>query len=307
MRRFASVNAWIIGKPGQQMIVDTGMPGAETALLWEQAEQAGEVAGVEAVVCTHMHRDHAGQVPRLMQKHDGARLFMTREEHCRLIHQSATKAEKSASNLQAFLVKLGIDARTAAKAQPIDYSALSPFPEAFEPLEDGTVLTYGGTRWRVMLGGGHSARAVCLRAENNSLFIAGDQILAGGGPHISVWAGAPEADPLADYLAFLDRLVGQPETMLVLPGHGAPFLGLSAQAALLRQGHKRRLDRLLAQMEGAMTCLEMVPLTFSERVSHHFSDLVPGMTLSLANHLWHAGRLRRHIDDAGAYRFEKVS
>ncbi|MFC3704240.1 MBL fold metallo-hydrolase [Devosia honganensis] len=306
MHRFAPVNAWILGEKGTQLIVDTGMPGAETAALWAQSETAGEVAGVEAILCTHMHRDHAGQVPALMRRH-GVPLLMTRQEHDRLSRTIGTAPEAGRAGLQAFRRRLGIASAVAATASPIDYSALDPFPQDFTPLEAGMELRLGGMDWQVVLGGGHSVRAACLLAADRSLFLAGDQVLAGAGPHISVWADAPEADPLADYLVFLEGLLVLPDSLLVLPGHGAPFRGLGAQAEALRRRHEQRLGRLHAGLAGAKSPLEMVGLVFSEQAGRRFAELLPGMALGLANHLWHRGRLRRHVDDEGVFRFETIS
>lgn len=306
MRRFASVNGWIVGTPGRQFILDTGMYGEETDSRWRAAETSGDIAGVEAIVVTHMHRDHTGQVAALLERHD-APLFMSAEEHRRLVAASSATEAESRDRLVGFLLSLGVDAATAHATVPLDYSMLEPFPSDFVPLEDGMALSLAGRNWRVLLGGGHSPLAACLVAEDESLFFSGDQILPGPGPHITVWSHAPEADPLADYFAFLDRLTALSDTMLVLPGHGAPFTGLPAHTAKLRKSHEERLDRLAAGMSGAMTCMEMASLVFSERAAQRFADLLPGMTLSLANHLWHRGTLRRHRDDHGAYRFERVS
>jgi len=305
MRRFASVNGWVIGAPGRQAIIDTGMPGAETAALWQRCEADGRIAGVEAVICTHMHRDHAGQAPGLVARH-GARLFMSAEEHAGLTAVSAAAPAESRAKLGTFLHRLGVSAALIAAAEPIDYTMLAPFPAQFTPLEDDMALELGGENWTVLLGGGHSPRAACLLSADEKFLLAGDQVLPGSGPHVTVWAETPEADPLSAYFAFLARLTRLPDSLTVLPGHGAPFTGLAGHAANLDQNHRRRLGRVLAGLEGARSCAEMARLAFSERAAERFGDLLPGMTLALANHLWQAGRLRRHIDDAGVYRFEKI-
>lgn len=305
MRRFAAVNAWIVGLPGRQAVIDTGMFGAETLALWHQAEASEEVGGVQAILATHMHRDHTGQVAYLHDRF-GAPLYMSREEHHSLSAASASSAAERKGQMQDYLRAVGADGIAIAAAKPIDYSALEPFPEDFVPLEDGMALSLGGKDWRVLLGGGHSPRAACLLSDDETVFVSGDQILPGAGPHISVRINAPEADPMADYFAFLDRLADIPDTTLVLPGHGAPFVGLAEQAETLRKAHRDRLNSLARQVSGSMTCVEMAPLVFSERAANHFADLLPGMVLSLANHLWYTGTFRRHIDDAGAYRFEVV-
>ena len=306
MRRFTAVNGWVIGAPGRQAIVDTGMPGDETLALWVRGEAEGLIAGVEAVICTHMHRDHSGQAKALMTCHR-APLFMGALEHARLLAASMTTPEQGRARLRQFFHLLGLPAALIATAEPIDYTMLAPFPAQFTSLTDDMTLELGGEKWRVLLGGGHSPMAACLLSAQETYLLAGDQILPGSGPHITVGAVAPEADPLTAYFSFLDRLKGLPDSLLVLPGHGAPFTGLAGHVANLEQNHRRRLGRVLAGLEGAQSCAEMARLAFSERAAERFGDLLPGMTLALANHLWQAGQLRRHVDDAGVYRFERIS
>ena len=286
MRRFASVNAWIVGPMGRQFIIDTGMCGADTEQIWRRAEESGELGGVEAILVTHMHRDHAGQVRHLQQRF-GAKLLMSAREHAGALAASMAIRDENRLQLCDFLLALGMDGQAADAIAPIDYSMLAPFPLDFIALQDDGCLSLAGRNWRVMLGGGHSAAAACLMAEDKSLFFSGDQVLAGAGAHIAVWQAAPEADPLADYFTFLDRLAPLPDEMLVLPGHGLPFRGLAAQARSLRRQHEDRLAKLANGIFGAMSCVEMAPLVFSDRAIRRFAELIPAMTLSLANHLWH--------------------
>lgn len=305
MRRFTSVNAWILGQPGEQVIVDTGMPGEDTAGLWSRAEVAGEIAGVSALVCTHMHRDHSGQAGELTRCHD-APLFMTRPEYDRLVEESERPIALSRLRLRQFLQSLGLPPATVEDHSPIDYTMLHPAPSLHTALVEGMVLSVGDTEWEVLIGGGHSTAAASLFDARRSLLLSGDQLLPGLGPHVTVWSGAPDANPLADYFVYLDRVARLPEQTLALPGHGAPIPDAPAHAAMLRGTHEGRLERLLAGLTGAMSCAEIAPLAFSERAARRFSDLLPGMTLSLANYLWQAGHLRRHVDDGGVYRFEAV-
>ncbi|MHA6692236.1 MBL fold metallo-hydrolase [Devosia sp. A449] len=305
MQRFASVNAWILGEPGDQGIVDTGMPGAATEALWQKAEAEGRLSGVSTLVCTHMHRDHTGQASALLARY-GVPLFMSAPEHAHISTASSARADLRRASLQAFLKLVGVGTAARESVEPIDYSMLAPFPQAFTALDDGDVLRFGGKDWRVIIGGGHSSAGVCLAALDGSLFAAGDQILPGAGPHITVWSEMPEADPLGAYFAFLGRLSPLPDTMLVLPGHGAPFTGLAAHAARLRQTHEARLEEVLSGIKVAMSVMQIAEFAFSPRAARRFSDLLPGMTLSLANYLWHRNKLRRHLDDDGVLRFEKA-
>lgn len=303
MGKFVSVNAWIVGPPGRQSIVDTGSPGPATAAIWGEAEAAGEVAGVSSIVCTHMHIDHTGQVPGLMQRH-GASLHMTAREFEHLATQSVTTREDSRANLRLHRKRLGMDAASVGSAEPVDYTVLAPLPAECSPLLDGAMIPLGDTEWRVRLAGGHSRQAAVLLAADDTMMLAGDQLLHGAGPHISAGLSDFEADPLQEFLEFLDGLLELPDTMVVLPGHGAPFANIAQHAAALRQGHEKRLALIMAGIHGAMSCAQMVPLVFSKRAEGRFGDLLPDMTMALANHLWRKGSLRRSVDDEGVYRFE---
>jgi len=249
-----------------------------------------------------MHRDHAGQIPGLVERY-GAPLFMTTEEHGKVVVASEASLEQRQGNLSAFLVQQGVPASEAQVIVPPDYSVLAPFPRDFHALEDGMELSLAGGDWRVMTGGGHSTKAACLMSRDGRLMLAGDQVLAGAGPHITVGLDEPEADLLSTYFAFLDRLSVLPGTTMVLPGHGAAFGDVAAHALALRKAHQRRLARLMSRLVGAMSCAEMAPLVFAPKTLRHFGYLVPGMVLSLANHLWHRGELVRHQDDDGVWRF----
>ena len=299
-----SVNGWILGAKGKQMIVDGGVPGAQAAALWAAAESAGIVGGVEAIVCTHMHRDHSGQIPALVVRHR-APLFMTPEEHGKIVAASDASLERRQSNLTEFLVRSGVPADRARQIAPPDYSVLAPFPRDYQPLHDGMIIPLAGLEWRILTGGGHSSKAACLISTDGRFMLAGDQVLGGAGPHITVGLDEPEADLLSEYFAFLDRLAELPDTMAVLPGHGAAFTGVAAHARALRRTHEKRLARLTSGMNGAMSCADMAPLVFAPKTIRHFGYLVPGMVLSLANHLWHRGAMTRDQGHDGVWRFAR--
>lgn len=305
MPRFGSVNAWLIGDKTHQLILDTGMPGEPTRQVWAHAQSQGLLGNVTDIVCTHMHRDHTGQAPALMAQF-GARLHMSEDEHAHVSWASSAPFEQRTASSRKFLALLGYDAAAQAKAIPIDYAMLAPFPTQFNVLHDEQGLEFAGQDWTVIIGGGHSSAGVSLLAADHSQFLSGDQMLPGAGPHITVWSETPEADPLGAYFAYLDRLAAIPESCLVLPGHGAPFTGLAQQAQKLRTAHENRLASFTEHLTEASSIRAISERIFSPRAAARFSDLVPGMTLSLANYLWRRGTLSRRLDDHGVLLFERV-
>lgn len=301
-KAYGPVNAWILGRRGNQAIVDTGMPGQETADLWQKAEADGLVAGVRAVLCTHMHIDHVGQAGPLTRRF-GAPLLMSQGEHDDLLTLSGSSAAERAHALEEFLHRAGFS-DSEPFGPPVDYGVLGTLPTDYICLQEGAEIELGGISFEVMLGGGHSLAPVCLLSRQESLFIAGDQILAGLGPQLALQPEWPERDPLGDYFAFLDSLSGLPDDLVVLPGHGAPFTGLPAQIARIRDSHVKRLARLVEGMDRPSTCAQMALLAFPSRSGQRLASRLPFLIAAMANHLFYRGILDRHIDDLGTYRFE---
>src|SRR5262249_15117996 len=97
-------------------------------------------------------------------------------------------------------------ARSSPTARAINAPARPPGRAAYRRLQEGTVLTIGGREWRVLIGEGHAPEHACLYCAEAGILIAGDQILPKISPNISVQAHEPDGDPLARYLASLQRL-----------------------------------------------------------------------------------------------------
>src|SRR5690606_5240720 len=118
-------------------------------------------------------------------------------------------------------------------------------PESYQRLEDGAELTLGGQRWQVITTGGHSPEHACLYCPALKLLISGDQVLPKISSNVSVFATEPQANPLREWYASLDKLERLvPADVLVLPSHNEPFHGLHERLASLRAGQDRALERL---------------------------------------------------------------
>jgi glyoxylase-like metal-dependent hydrolase (beta-lactamase superfamily II) len=90
---------------------------------------------------------------------------------------------------------------------------------------------------------GHGAGQVCIRLHD--LLFSADHVIGDISPHM-----APErlslTTGLAHYLASLKALAAwAPDVRLTLPGHNDPIVDLSARIADIRQGHAKRLERVL--------------------------------------------------------------
>jgi len=124
--------------------------------------------------------------------------------------------------------------------------------------------------------------------------------------NISVFAATPDADPLAWFLASLDRLRALPEDTLVLPSHGLPFRGLHARIAQLEAHHADRCDELLAACATPKTAAELIPVLFPRPITDaHQVMFAMGEAIAHLNYLRQAGRLKRIVDHA-VIRFTKT-
>ncbi|KKB09310.1 MBL fold metallo-hydrolase [Devosia chinhatensis] len=281
MPAFGGVNALILGPPGNRAIVDTGMPGAETATIWQSVLSDTAFGPVNGLVATHAHIDHIGQVGFLTRQ-TGAPLIMSKAEHDNLAHLVSLSLEERQALATAFQDRGGFPLE--GRALPTDYSVLAPFPRPARLLEDGNTITLGGIAWTVLLGGGHSRAPICLLSLERKILLAGDQLLMGSGPQVPVQAERPDDNPLGDYFSFLDRLDGLPDDLTVLPGHGEPIRDFKRQVERIRSGHRQRLKLLRERMSGTLTSAEIADLVFANP-SRRLRARLPYLTAAMTNYL----------------------
>ena len=89
--------------------------------------------------------------------------------------------------------------------------------------------------------GPHRGSPVLVRPADGVL-LSGDHVLPTITPHINGISRQP--DPLAQFLASLERVGALTGVRLVLPAHGHPFTDLAGRAATIQQHHEDRLERL---------------------------------------------------------------
>jgi glyoxylase-like metal-dependent hydrolase (beta-lactamase superfamily II) len=125
--------------------------------------------------------------------------------------------------------------------------------------------------------------------------------------NVSVHAAEPEADPLAAFLASIDKLRALPPDTLVLPSHGKPFRGLHARIDQLQQHHADRLAEVMdaCTME-PRTAADLLPVLFRRPLDVHQTTFAMGESIAHLNALWHEGRLQRQRDQ-GVYRFSPTA
>lgn len=299
------INLYLLAAGDGWVAVDTGPATAQVISLWESLF-AGPLAGarIAGVVCTHFHADHSG-LARMLCERDGAPLLMTEQEYFWRRGWPGAIDPMPAEHA-AFYREHGYPAQLLPEANAF-FSVLSwmqPLPQGFRRLREDEPLPHADDEWRVAIGRGHSPEHAMLHCGRRGVLISGDQLLPQISTNISVTAVDPDNEPLADWLASLDRLLAIPDDTLVLPAHGLPFRGVRARVAQLRSHHARVLQQArqaCAQRE--CSAWEVSQALFPGPLAGIAHMLALGEALAHLQHLVRAGELASAIDPSGVRRF----
>jgi glyoxylase-like metal-dependent hydrolase (beta-lactamase superfamily II) len=309
------INLWAIEDGNSWAVVDTGMRTDQTLVAWRQLLSKGtDGRRVGRVFATHMHPDHVGMAGWLTRKFDCA-LWMTRTEYlnCRVL--AADTGREAPAEAIRFYRRAGW-----GDAAIEDYRArfgkfgqfIHALPDSYRRIRDGETLRIGEHDWRVVVGTGHSPEHACLYGPELRLLISGDQVLPRISSNVSVHPTEPEADPLSDWLASIEKLKAEvPDDVLVLPAHNEPFRGLHARLDHLAQGHHRSLARLLKTLDQPKRVIDVFGALFARAVDPAEGSmqlgLASGESIASLNYLVNRGEVRREIDAGGVAWYRRVA
>jgi glyoxylase-like metal-dependent hydrolase (beta-lactamase superfamily II) len=302
------VNVWLLEDGAGWMLVDAGVADERTRERWRDL-LSGSLADrpIARLIATHFHPDHLGLAGWLCVE-TGAELLAS---HTEWLNGRLLALDTSAGFVEAgraFDRQAGLDeevvAERAARGNLYRRRVSEP-PAQFRRLRDGDRLRIGGREWRVLAGHGHAPEMICLFSAEMNLLIAADQILPKISPVVGVWPAEPEANPLADFLATLERFRALPDDCLVLPSHGRPFRGLHIRIEQLIAHHAERLEATLAACAHPVTVVEVIPHLFHRELDTHQLQFALGESLAHLNYLLAEGGLRRVLDDDGRPRYAR--
>jgi glyoxylase-like metal-dependent hydrolase (beta-lactamase superfamily II) len=295
------INLWSLEDEGGVALVDCGLDIAPARAAWE-ALFAGPLAGrtVTRVICTHFHPDHLGLAGWLTGRF-GVRLWMTRGEWLFARMLTTDVREQPPAEAFAYWRAAGwSEERIAAEAEKgwgRFASVVSPVPVAMVRMQDGDRIEIGRRTWRVVTGSGHSPEHACLVDDAGKLMIAGDQVLPRITSNVSLSLSEPEADPLGEWLASIEKLKNLPDDLLVLPSHGEPFTGLHARLDALAEGHRGRLDALHEHLAAPRRALDCFSILFGRQIEDGSLGLATGEAMAHLRWLEVAGRAVREVRD----------
>lgn len=303
------INLWPLADGDGWTIVDCGFGSDLTRELW-LAIFARHLGGrpVTRIVVTHFHPDHVGLAGWLADRWQ-APVLMTAPEFAsaQAWHASCDPFTRDAH--LAMFEQHGLMLASAPKPQSRDNlfrRGVPDLPARITPLHDDEALQINGREWRVVAGYGHSPEHAALACADLGVLIAGDMVLPRISTNVSVQPHLPDADPLGQFLASLERYSALDASTLVLPSHGLPFYGLRERVRLLQQHHADRLDELQRACNEPRTSAEVMPILFKRVLDAQQTFFAMGETLSHLNYLRSNGQLRRETGADGIYRFARA-
>ena len=308
--RLNHVNVWLLRESNGWTLVDTGTADDKARAVWDEL-LAGVLSGAPIVrmIATHGHTDHVGLAGWLFDRFGGVPYHITLTEWL----SAQLRVEEAKSPLEqtavTFLDRHGCDEATIdsfSDERIRTRTFMEKLPAEFVRLGDGATVRFGGRQWEVMVCGGHAAAHASFWCADDNILIAGDQVLSKISPMIGVMPHEPEANPLADYLASLDRFRRLPSDALVLPSHGLPFHGLHVRVEELAYHHELRLSALLELMATPSTTMELARGLFPKPVAEGQGRHAFAETLAHAHYLLATGAAERQRGTDGRLLFRRA-
>lgn len=299
------INVWLLQDQDGWTLVDTGLNADIVREAWENLFlSALDDKPIRRIIITHYHPDHMGLAKFLWDKFQ-PELLMTAETEAntRFLLRGADAGEAGA--IQAFCRLHGIDRVeqytdfvTGARYRKI----ISGLPEAVCRLAADTLLSIGVDDWRPIIANGHAPGHASLYSAGRGLLIAGDQVLPGISPNISVTATNRDEDALQAYLHSMQRFIELDVDTKVMPSHGKVFTGLHARVNEIVAHHHERLDSVLALCERPLSLTEVAQGMFRKKLDGADYVLALGEALSHLMYLHYRGEMEI-IADNGTRRF----
>jgi glyoxylase-like metal-dependent hydrolase (beta-lactamase superfamily II) len=304
------VNCYALEDERGYAVVDPGMPGPATwRALTDRLRQLGaSPRNVHTVVVTHSHPDHFGGVDRLQSAsgpdvvtHRTFRTWLDLDEEG---DPDALEPDGDAAPARTSPLRGKLPWRDA-EFSPGGPRLRNPVirrlarrwmrsPTPTRRLDDADVIPLAGREWIAVHTPGHTLDHLCLLDPTEGVLLAGDHVLPTITPHVSGLAAG--ADPLANFLASLDRVRELEGVRLVLPAHGDPFTDLAGRVDAIRRHHRERLDTIhrATAAAGRATVEAVTQRVFHPRAWGHMAE---SETYAHLEHLRLQGRVA--VDDRG--------
>lgn len=301
------INVWALDDGDGWALVDTGVRTDQVVETWESLLASAPFnRPLKRVFVTHMHPDHIGMAGWLTRRFD-VQLWISALEYlsCRAL-VSDTQREAPPDALR-FYAEAGWHAVAIEKYRTRFGGfgkLIYTLPDSYRRLQDGQRITIGAHEWEVVTGNGHSPEHACLYCAEQKLLISGDQVLAKISSNVSVYPIEPEANPMADWLASIEKLRTRiPDDVLVLPAHDNCFRGLHARLKRLHDGQMAAFTRLRGALQQPQRVIDVFGSLFSRPIDPSSPNfhLATGETIACLNYLMQQGEVVKELRDGVAW------
>jgi len=304
------INLWLLADGKTWTQVDCGYGNAATRSLWEtHFEGTLQRRPLRRVIATHYHPDHLGNAAWLVDRFR-CPLVMPQAEYLTAHMMGNGYASYGTGAICELFRVHGMDEAhlEPMRARGNHYRRGVPeLPTTYKRIIDGDIVAIGNRRWRSFAGYGHSPEHMALHCEELAVCISGDMLLPRISTNVAISASEPDGDPLGRFLDSLAGFASLPPDTLVLPSHGLPFVGAAVRVAQLHAHHAARLAEREDAAQEPRSAADLVPVLFRRELDVQQRFFAMGEAIAHLNHLWHAGRLARIIEDDGRMRFRRTS
>lgn len=303
------VNCWLLGEPGDQVLIDTGVGTDSTIKLWQHIfagdRSSGSMLLPQQLLVTHFHPDHMGLAGWF---HDASVALIGSEIEVAVSRQIWSIDDRDYGEFYAsWYASNGLpdDTVEAVRCSGNRYRGIvhePPIESDWQFLKDGQKIVLGGYEYQVITGGGHAPDMLMLYRDSDHVLIAADQVLPSITPNVSIMPRLQDTNPLDSFLQTLIRLKELPEDTLVLPSHGIPFRGIRTRIDALVEHHDLRLAEVLNACERPQTPYELFRVLFRRELDAQQTSFALGESLAHLKYLEHQGVLESDSVD-GITRF----
>ncbi len=290
------VNAYFLRDDHGWIMVDTGYntPDSRAVLEAMIANHLDELP-ITGVVATHYHPDHAGQAGWVCGKFN-CPLYMSTTEWLMARWLSTDHTNNYRDTISDYYLQAGtpdsIFTVIAGRGNTF-LRTCDEVPAKYHRLTEGDIFKIGKRNWKILIGRGHAPEMILMYDDTGKLLISADQVVARITPNVSVWAFAPDANPLKDFIESSDDLPARvPNDVQVLPGHGRPFDNFHEKIGTYNTFHYKRLQKLHDGMTGEpQTLYDLLKILFPKDLSPRDYVFALGETHSHVNYLVHEGKV----------------